>query len=120
MRYWMSACLVMICGLALAAQSAITTIDLRALKLDRHDVQFVEADGNMATVEALAVGWDDNAYRVIAVRGAICVGPAFSPRRDPFTTVDVQRLGMRDVLVVRSLVDSTSLRIVALDVPPCP
>lgn len=112
--------IVAICAWSVtAAGQTPTMIDLAPLGLARADVRPVEADGNPATAEWLARDWDTGQYRVLSVcAGGVRLGPPFDPRSSLFTSVDVQRQGARDVLLVRAYGD-TILRIVYLDAPGC-
>lgn len=117
--------LTLVC-LALAvqasAQSFVGSLDLAALGYGQSVVRTVEADGNPATVELLAVRNSDGLHSVGAIRGTACAGAWFNPRAglpvSIFASVAVQRLGDRDVLIVREA-NGVAMYAVGLTVPGC-
>lgn len=119
-----------LCSLAvwssLHAQTIERSLNVAGLGYEAHNLQLVDADGNPATEEWLAMPTTETgAYQVIAVStsGAICTGPWFYPTAGLASAgVIVRRLGLRDVLLVREhyvFSRGPVLRVVGLTRPPC-
>lgn len=104
------------------AQTLAAIFDTATLGYAQSTVRTVEADGNPATVELLAVRHSDGAYSVGAVRTVGCAGPWFSPRAglpvSVFSSIAVERVAGRDVLFVRDL-SGAAIYVVSLHSPPC-
>lgn len=104
---------------AAAAQTLVATIDLAALGYSQAVVRTVEADGNPATLELLAIRNSDGLYSV--ARGS-CAGPWFNPRAglpvSVFAAVTVNRVGAVDLLMVRDVNGSPAYG-VSLNAPNC-
>lgn len=106
------------------AQTVIAVVNYAAAGLDQATVRTIEADGNPATIDLLAIRNSDGLYAVARLNaaGTICVGSWFNPRTlvnaPPFSSTSVERVGLTDVLQVRYPSGGTAY-ILALTAPSC-
>lgn len=117
------ACLV---AVSASAQTIESQTNVNVLGYQNHDVRLVDADGNPATEEWLAVPKaPGGAFQVVAIAssGAACFGAWFVPTSGfPAAEVVIGRRGTRDVLLVREYLfvsPGPTLRVVGLTRPPC-
>lgn len=102
---------------AVQAQTPLGRLDLAALGYEAATVQPIEADGDPATIELLAVRHADGWY---SVGRPSCAGPWFNPRAGVswWSSITVGMLNGRHVLLVRDY-GSTALDAIALHAPTC-
>lgn len=119
--------LALTCSLVVAseglAQTLVGAFNLAALGYSHASIRAVEADGDPGTVELLAVRHSDGLYSVGAVRASSCAGAWFNPRAglpvSLWSSVSVERVAGRDVLVVRDAMAPATAYVIALHVPSC-
>lgn len=105
------------------AQTVFTVLEWAALGYPGATVSLIEADGNPATVEVLAIRHSDQLYSVGSWRTTLCRGAWFSPWANAGTTpflspVSVQRFGGRDYLFVQPYGTPQTV-VLTLTPPPC-
>lgn len=125
MRAFFALLLVLAASTA-SAQTIESQINVNALGYGNHDIRLVDADGNPATEEWLAVPKSPGgAFQLVAVSpyGGACFGPWFTPTAGfGAAEVIINRKGNRDVLLVREytfISPGPTLRVVGLTRPPC-
>lgn len=102
--------------IGLAPVQAQTTIDLAALGLANHDLQFVDLDANPDTLEAVAFDRGTGSVRVILIRQTICIGASFNPRPSLFSALKIARIGRVDQF---QIITGNSLLLLPIPQPIC-
>ncbi len=102
---------------SIAVAQAQTVIDLNALGLANHDLQFVDLDANPDTLEAVAFDKSNPGnMRVILIRQTVCIGTAFNPRPSLFSALKIARIGRVDQF---QIITGNSLLLLPIPQPIC-
>lgn len=110
--------LLLLALLALPVRAAAqTAIDLAALGLANHDLQFVDLDANPDTLEAVAFDKaNPGVMRVILIRQTVCIGAPFNPRPSLFSALKIARIGRIDQF---QIITGNSLLLLPIPQPIC-